>query len=95
MKTSNEKKTETACDLKLQLNTLMDSLATLSAEKSKMEAQFQTDRKQLRSDREEVHYLFYDKSKENNINCYLQISFLFIARKSNEGSKRKTETGSK
>ena len=33
----------------------MNSLATLSSEKSKMEAQFQVDRKQLRNDREEVN----------------------------------------
>lgn len=34
----------------------MNSLATLSAEKSKMEANFQNDRKQLRMEREEVRY---------------------------------------
>lgn len=56
-----ERKSETVDDLKLQLNTLMNSLATLSAEKSKMEAQFQIDRKQLRSDREEVKYFFFEK----------------------------------
>lgn len=35
----------------------MNSLATLSAEKSKMEANFQQDKKQLRSDRDEVRTL--------------------------------------
>jgi hypothetical protein len=32
----------------------MNSLATLSAEKSRMEASFQADKKQLRSEKEEV-----------------------------------------
>lgn len=35
-------------DLKVQLGTLMNSLATLSAEKSRMEASFQADKKQMR-----------------------------------------------
>ncbi|XP_051176128.1 GRIP and coiled-coil domain-containing protein 1 [Leptopilina boulardi] len=55
-----ERKSETVDDLKLQLNTLMNSLATLSAEKSKMEAQFQIDKKQLRSDREENEKVIKD-----------------------------------
>jgi hypothetical protein len=40
--------------LRTQLATLMNSLATLSAEKSRMEASFQADKKQLRSEKEEV-----------------------------------------
>ncbi|XP_033211783.1 GRIP and coiled-coil domain-containing protein 1 [Belonocnema kinseyi] len=55
-----ERKSETVEDLKMQLNTLMNSLATLSAEKSKMEAQFQIDRKQLRNDREEQERVIKD-----------------------------------
>lgn len=39
--------------LKVQLQTLTDSLATLSAEKSRMEARFQADKKQLRHEKEE------------------------------------------
>lgn len=46
--------TETVVQLKNQLDTVMNSLATLSAEKSKMEANFQMDRKQLRNERDEV-----------------------------------------
>lgn len=46
--------TETVEQLKNQLGMLMNSLATLSAEKSKMEANFQVDKKQLRSERDEV-----------------------------------------
>lgn len=45
---------ETVQELKNQLGMLMNSLATLSAEKSKMEANFQLDKKQLRSERDEV-----------------------------------------
>ena len=45
---------ETVEKLKSRLDTLMNSLATLSAEKSKMEANFQQDKKQLRSERDEV-----------------------------------------
>lgn len=48
-----QRDTETVKQLKNQLETLMNSLATLSAEKSKMEANFQNDRKQLRMEREE------------------------------------------
>lgn len=51
-----QRDTETVKQLKNQLETLMNSLATLSAEKSKMEANFQNDRKQLRMEREEVRY---------------------------------------
>lgn len=36
--------------LRMQISTLMNSLATLSAEKSKMEASFQADRKSVRSE---------------------------------------------
>lgn len=45
---------ETVDHLRTQLTTLMNSLATLSAEKSRMEASFQADKKQLRSGKEEV-----------------------------------------
>lgn len=39
------------CDqLRMQISTLMNSLATLSAEKSKMEASFQADRKSMRNE---------------------------------------------
>lgn len=62
-----ERKSETVDDLKLQLNTLMNSLATLSAEKSKMEAQFQIDKKQLRSDREEHEKLI--KELKDKLKC--------------------------
>jgi len=44
---------ETVDHLRTQLTTLMNSLATLSAEKSRMEASFQADKKQLRSEKEE------------------------------------------
>lgn len=44
---------ETPEQLRVQLQTLMNSLATLSAEKSRMEASFQADKKHLRTDREE------------------------------------------
>jgi len=40
--------------LKNQLSVLMNQLTTLSAEKSKMEANFQIDKKQLRNERDEV-----------------------------------------
>lgn len=45
---------ETVEHLHTQLATLMNSLATLSAEKSRMEASFQADKKQLRFEKEEV-----------------------------------------
>lgn len=45
---------ETVEKLKNRLDTLMNSLAILSAEKSKMEANFQQDKKQLRNEREDV-----------------------------------------
>ncbi|XP_049765163.1 GRIP and coiled-coil domain-containing protein 1 isoform X1 [Schistocerca cancellata] len=44
---------ESVEQLKVQLQTLTDSLATLSAEKSRMEARFQADKKQLRHERDE------------------------------------------
>jgi len=37
----------------------MNQLATLSAEKSKMEANFQIDKKQLRNERDEVRKWFW------------------------------------
>lgn len=45
---------DTVEQLRLQLATLTNSLSTLSAEKSKMEAGFQADKKKLRQDKEEV-----------------------------------------
>ncbi|XP_014479887.1 PREDICTED: GRIP and coiled-coil domain-containing protein 1 isoform X2 [Dinoponera quadriceps] len=52
--------TETVEQLKNQLGMLMNSLATLSAEKSKMEANFQVDKKQLRSERDECEKVIKD-----------------------------------
>ncbi|XP_076221615.1 D-aminoacyl-tRNA deacylase isoform X6 [Nomia melanderi] len=52
--------TETVEQLKNQLDTLMNSLATLSAEKSKMEANFQMDKKQLRNERDECEKVIKD-----------------------------------
>ncbi|XP_078053330.1 D-aminoacyl-tRNA deacylase isoform X4 [Augochlora pura] len=52
--------TETVEELKNQLETLMNSLATLSSEKSKMEANFQMDRKQLRSEKDECEKVIKD-----------------------------------
>ncbi|CAL7948401.1 unnamed protein product [Xylocopa violacea] len=52
--------TETIEKLKGRLDTLMNSLATLSAEKSKMEANFQQDKKQLRSERDEYEKVIKD-----------------------------------
>ncbi|XP_063980484.1 GRIP and coiled-coil domain-containing protein 1 [Diachasmimorpha longicaudata] len=51
---------ESVDELKNQLGILMNSLATLSAEKSRMEANFQSDRKTLRSEREECDKLIKD-----------------------------------
>lgn len=45
---------ESVDHLRSQLATLMNSLATLSEEKSRMEASFQADKKQLRSEKEEL-----------------------------------------
>ncbi|XP_039301536.1 GRIP and coiled-coil domain-containing protein 1-like [Nilaparvata lugens] len=45
---------ESVDHLKGQLATLMQSIATLSSEKSRMEATFQADRKALRVEKEEV-----------------------------------------
>lgn len=47
-------KEDTVDGLKSQLETLMNSLAVLSAEKSRMEASFQSEKKQIRGEREEV-----------------------------------------
>lgn len=43
-----DQSTSSDADLKVQIGTLMNSLATLSAEKSRMEASFQADKKQMR-----------------------------------------------
>lgn len=48
---SSEGNNETTDQLKSQLTTLMNSLATLSEEKSRMEAGFQADKKQLRTEK--------------------------------------------
>ncbi|XP_057342043.1 GRIP and coiled-coil domain-containing protein 1 isoform X1 [Microplitis mediator] len=55
-----EKKEESIEGLKSQLRVLMDSLATLSAEKSRMEANFQADRRQLRIERDEYEKTIKD-----------------------------------
>ncbi|XP_053974391.1 GRIP and coiled-coil domain-containing protein 1-like isoform X1 [Hylaeus volcanicus] len=55
-----DENTETVEKLKSQLDTLMNSLATLSAEKSKMEANFQLDKKQLRNERDEYEKVVKD-----------------------------------
>ncbi|CAK9826363.1 GRIP and coiled-coil domain-containing protein 1 [Anthophora retusa] len=68
--------TETTEKLKNQLDTLMNSLATLSAEKSKMEANFQQDRKQLRNERDEYEKVVKDlkeKLKKAQNSNYLEI----------------------
>lgn len=60
--------TETVGKLKNRLDTLMNSLATLSAEKSKMEASFQQDKKQLRNERDECEKIIKDlKEKLNKV----------------------------
>ncbi|XP_071862940.1 GRIP and coiled-coil domain containing 88 kDa [Bombus fervidus] len=60
--------TETVGKLKNRLDTLMNSLATLSAEKSKMEANFQQDKKQLRNERDECEKIIKDlKEKLNKV----------------------------
>lgn len=51
---------ESVEQLKNQLGILMNQLATLSAEKSKMEANFQVDKKQLRSERDECEKVIKD-----------------------------------
>ncbi|CAL1674142.1 unnamed protein product [Lasius platythorax] len=64
--------TETVEQLKNQLGVLMNQLVTLSAEKSKMEANFQVDKKQLRSERDECEKVIKDLKerlkKAQNIN---------------------------
>lgn len=53
--------------LQLQISTLMNSLATLSAEKSKMEASFQSDKRSLRSELKAKDKLITEmKEKLNN-----------------------------
>ncbi|EFN74088.1 GRIP and coiled-coil domain-containing protein 1 [Camponotus floridanus] len=64
--------TETVEQLKNQLGVLMNQLVTLSAEKSKMEANFQIDKKQLRNDRDECEKVIKDLKerlkKAQNVN---------------------------
>ncbi|OAD54500.1 GRIP and coiled-coil domain-containing protein 1 [Eufriesea mexicana] len=63
---------ETVEKLKSRLDTLMNSLATLSAEKSKMEANFQQDKKQLRNERDDYEKVIKDLKeklkKAQNVN---------------------------
>lgn len=47
---SNSSKSHEIDQLRMQISTLMNSLATLSAEKSKMEASFREDRKTARNE---------------------------------------------
>lgn len=54
LNTENEVEETPSEQLRLQLATLTNSLSTLSAEKSKMEAGFQADKKKLRQEKEEV-----------------------------------------
>ena len=71
--------TETIAQLKNQLDTVMNSLATLSAEKSKMEANFQMDRKQLRNERDECEKVIKDlkeKLKKAQTSNYSEIEHL-------------------
>lgn len=64
--------TETVEQLRTQLGVLMNQLTTLSVEKSKMEANFQIDRKQLRSERDECEKVIKDLKdrlkKAQNVN---------------------------
>ncbi|XP_076176261.1 GRIP and coiled-coil domain containing 88 kDa isoform X2 [Ptiloglossa arizonensis] len=71
--------TETIEELKNQLDTVMNSLATLSAEKSKMEANFQIDKKQLRNERDEYEKLVKDlreKLKKAQTSNYSEIEHI-------------------
>lgn len=54
-KTDEENEGETVPELKNQLSSLLNSLATLSAEKSRMEASFQLDKKQLHEEKETIN----------------------------------------
>ncbi|XP_066597125.1 GRIP and coiled-coil domain-containing protein 1-like [Prorops nasuta] len=70
---------ETVEELKNQLETIMNSLATLSAEKSKMEANFQLDRKLFRAEREECEKVIKDlkeKLKKNQANNHTEIEHI-------------------
>lgn len=62
---------ETVDHLRTQLATVMNSLATLSAEKSRMEASFQADKKQLRSEKEEVLFDTLRQTFEESFLYYL------------------------
>ncbi|KAF7989644.1 hypothetical protein HCN44_008318 [Aphidius gifuensis] len=70
------RKTETPEELKTQLGVLMNSLAILSAEKSRMEANFQSDKKLLRNEREECEKTVKDlkeKLKRAQHNTQLEV----------------------
>ncbi|CAG2061916.1 unnamed protein product [Timema podura] len=69
-----EKEVETVDHLRTQLKTLMNSLATLSAEKSRMEASFQADKKQLRSGKEEQEKLIKELQEKLSQSSYLRQS---------------------
>nr|CAD7406739.1 unnamed protein product [Timema poppensis] len=69
-----EKEVETVDHLRAQLKTLMNSLATLSAEKSRMEASFQADKKQLRSGREEQEKCIKELQEKLSQSSYLRQS---------------------
>uniref|UniRef100_A0A1B6CLB2 GRIP domain-containing protein n=1 Tax=Clastoptera arizonana TaxID=38151 RepID=A0A1B6CLB2_9HEMI len=51
-------------NLRAQLTTLMDSLSTLSEEKSRMEAGFQADRRQMRNEKEEKEVTIKELQKQ-------------------------------
>ncbi|XP_066993533.2 GRIP and coiled-coil domain-containing protein 1 isoform X2 [Anabrus simplex] len=58
---------ETREQLHQQLTTLTNSLATLSAEKSRMEASFQADKKQLRQEKEEREKVIKELQEKNQL----------------------------
>lgn len=60
----NEAEETPSEQLRLQLATLTNSLSTLSAEKSKMEAGFQADKRKLRQEKEEKERLIQDLQKQ-------------------------------
>ncbi|XP_034253388.1 GRIP and coiled-coil domain-containing protein 1 [Thrips palmi] len=62
--TDNEVEDTPSEQLRLQLATLTNSLSTLSAEKSKMEAGFQADKKKLRQEKEERERVIQDLQKQ-------------------------------
>lgn len=61
---------ETIRQLKTQLATLSSSLATITAEKSRSEANFQSDRKRLLQEKDDVRFLLFVFFQERN-NFYM------------------------